>query len=246
MALPLLGHLTDIEPYVYHILHLYIELSRTWKERESLVGFKSSRSLAHHFPFLPFSTLLSPFYSPIFPAASLLAAQYELVKKTNMVDYAQQLFETINPGAEAPAGSCFFPSPSSTSLSLSRAVNRALKWLEADSVIPLPPYVTLPSADLASRREEVAAKNTSLAAAAEQVLDVISKPEVAGQLKQDKDQNLIWLKENYQVSFGRELLGLDWETREGGREGRKDKGNELARSKKWDAVGEEGRAGPSL
>ena len=54
--------------------------------------------------------------------------------------------------------------------------------------------------EFASRREEVAAKNTSLAAAAEEVLDVISKPEVAGQLKQDKDQNLIWLKDNYQVS----------------------------------------------
>lgn len=107
MALPLLGHLTDVEPYVYALLIVSIELSGKQEDRVRLVGFKARRSLITFLPSLPHLFPLNP-YSPIFPAASLLAAQYELVKKTNMVDYAQQLFETINPGAEAPAGSSFF------------------------------------------------------------------------------------------------------------------------------------------
>ena len=40
----------------------------------------------------------------IFPAEDVLAAQYELAKGTNMVDYAASLFEQLHPGDEPPAG----------------------------------------------------------------------------------------------------------------------------------------------
>ena len=40
----------------------------------------------------------------IFPAEDVTAAQYELAKGTNMVDYAASLFEQLHPGDEPPAG----------------------------------------------------------------------------------------------------------------------------------------------
>lgn len=40
----------------------------------------------------------------IFPAEDVLAAQYELAKGTNMVDFAASLFEQLHPGDEPPAG----------------------------------------------------------------------------------------------------------------------------------------------
>lgn len=40
----------------------------------------------------------------VFPAEDVLAAQYELAKGTNMVDYAASLFEQLHPGDEPPAG----------------------------------------------------------------------------------------------------------------------------------------------
>ncbi|CED85186.1 eukaryotic translation initiation factor 3 subunit 6 [Phaffia rhodozyma] len=106
---------------------------------------------------IPLLDHLSGLEPPLFPAASLYAAQYELVKKTNMVDYAQTLFSSVHPGKEAPA-------------------------------------------EFASRRQDVSAKNEKLNEAAEQVLEVIGNPDVAGQLKQDKEQNMAWLKENYQLT----------------------------------------------
>ena len=43
----------------------------------------------------------------IFPAEDVLAAQYELAKGTNMVDYAASLFEQLHPGDEPPAGATY-------------------------------------------------------------------------------------------------------------------------------------------
>jgi translation initiation factor 3 subunit E len=40
----------------------------------------------------------------IFPAEDVQAAQYELAKGTNMVDYAVALFKELHPGEEIPAG----------------------------------------------------------------------------------------------------------------------------------------------
>lgn len=166
---------------------------------------------------LPCGPVLSA-CSALFPAPSLLQAQYELVKKTNMVDYAQQLFSSINPDKDDPAGTS---NPSSPLLTSPRVTLGCPKGSVAQLKL-IRRLCSCACVEFASRREEVAAKNTSLAAAAEQVLDVISKPEVAGQLKQDKDQNLIWLKDNYQVStqaspyHGHHLAGR---AQEGGRGG---------------------------
>lgn len=40
----------------------------------------------------------------IFPEKDVQAAQYELAKGTNMVDYAVSLFEQTHPDEEVPAG----------------------------------------------------------------------------------------------------------------------------------------------
>ena len=40
----------------------------------------------------------------LFPAEDVQAAQYELARKTNMVDFAVSLFESVYPGNEIPAG----------------------------------------------------------------------------------------------------------------------------------------------
>ena len=42
----------------------------------------------------------------LFPADQVRAAQYELAKGTNMVDYSVNLFEQLHPGEEAPDGVC--------------------------------------------------------------------------------------------------------------------------------------------
>lgn len=45
----------------------------------------------------------------LFPAEEVQAAQYELARKTNMVDFAVNLFDSVYPGKEIPAGE--FQSP---------------------------------------------------------------------------------------------------------------------------------------
>ena len=42
--------------------------------------------------------------SELFPTEQVQAAQYELAKETNMVDYAVSLFQQLNPDDEAPQG----------------------------------------------------------------------------------------------------------------------------------------------
>jgi translation initiation factor 3 subunit E len=51
------------------------------------------------FPLLAHLTEIS-----LFPIEEVQAAQYELAKGTNMVDYAVSLFEELNPDKEVPAG----------------------------------------------------------------------------------------------------------------------------------------------
>lgn len=45
----------------------------------------------------------------LFPVAEVEAAQYELAKGTNMVDYAVSLFEQLHPDEEIPAGVLLLP-----------------------------------------------------------------------------------------------------------------------------------------
>jgi translation initiation factor 3 subunit E len=43
----------------------------------------------------------------LFPVKDVQAAQYEIAKNTNMVDYAVTLFGKLHPGEEVPAGVFF-------------------------------------------------------------------------------------------------------------------------------------------
>jgi len=51
------------------------------------------------------------------------------------------------------------------------------------------------------KRKEAVSKNEKLQQDAQAVLDVIENPEVAQALRQDKNQNLQYLKDNYGVRF---------------------------------------------
>jgi eukaryotic translation initiation factor 3 subunit E len=93
----------------------------------------------------------------IFDAKDLAKAQYELGKKTNMVDYTMQFFREAYPGEDEPK-------------------------------------------DVAERANQLEVKNNHLAKEAEHVLTVIEDPNVAGALKQDKAQNLEWLKQQYKLT----------------------------------------------
>ena len=57
--------------------------------------------LDRHFAF-PLLAHLSE--TALFPEDQITAAQYELAKGTNMVDYAVNLFEQLHPDDEVPAG----------------------------------------------------------------------------------------------------------------------------------------------
>lgn len=54
-------------------------------------------------------------------------------------------------------------------------------------------------AEFASKKENVVSTNEQLQGEAKDVLDVIENPDVAQALRQDKNQNLQYLKENYNV-----------------------------------------------
>lgn len=62
--------------------------------------------------------------------------------------------------------------------------------------------------DFASKRENAVSTNERLQQEAQAVLDVIENPEVAQSLRQDKNQNLQYLKDHYNVRG----LPLDIET----------------------------------
>ncbi|KAI0926640.1 hypothetical protein AcV5_007378 [Taiwanofungus camphoratus] len=94
----------------------------------------------------------------LFPVDQVQAAQYELAKETNMVDYAVSLFQQLHPGEEVPEES-------------------------------------------AGKRENAVSTNERLQQDAQAVLNVIEIPEVAQSLRQDKNQNLQYLKEHYNVTL---------------------------------------------
>lgn len=111
--------------------------------------------------------------SELFPVEQVQAAQYELAKETNMVDYAVSLFEQLHPDEEIPAGVYYEESP--------------------DSLTDCTP-------EFAGKRENAVSTNERLQQEAQAVLDVIEKPEVAQSLRQDKNQNLQFLRDHYGVS----------------------------------------------
>ncbi|KIM73513.1 hypothetical protein PILCRDRAFT_829097 [Piloderma croceum F 1598] len=105
------------------------------------------------FPLLAHLTEIS-----IFPIEEVQAAQYELAKGTNMVDYAVNLFQELNPDKEIPA-------------------------------------------EFGAKRENAVSTNERLQQEAQAVLDVIENPDVAQALRQDKTQNLQYLKDNYDLTL---------------------------------------------
>ncbi|EIW83824.1 eukaryotic translation initiation factor 3 subunit 6 [Coniophora puteana RWD-64-598 SS2] len=94
----------------------------------------------------------------LFPQEQVQAAQYELAKGTNMVDYAVSLFEQLNPGEPVPE-------------------------------------------EFSQKRDVAVSTNERLQQEAQAVLDVIENPDVAQALRQDKNQNLQYLKDNYNLTL---------------------------------------------
>ncbi|KAH8092240.1 eukaryotic translation initiation factor 3 subunit 6 [Cristinia sonorae] len=94
----------------------------------------------------------------LFPVEQVQAAQYELAKGTNMVDYAVSLFQQVFPDKEVPP-------------------------------------------EFSAKRDNAVSTNERLQEEALTVLNVIENPEVAQALRQDKIQNLSYLKEHYNVTL---------------------------------------------
>ena len=115
----------------------------------------------------------------IFPVEQVHIAQYELARGTNMFDYAVSLFEQIYLGKEIPPGELHFE----------------LHFL-LDTLHMLISS-TVPEFDL--KRRNAVSTNERLQQEAQAVLDVIENPDVAQALRQDKNQNLQYLKDNYDV-----------------------------------------------
>ncbi|KAH9057493.1 eukaryotic translation initiation factor 3 subunit 6 [Lactarius vividus] len=107
---------------------------------------------------LAFPLLTHLLESGLFTQDQVEAAQYELAKGTNMVDYIVSLYEQLNPDSEVPE-------------------------------------------EFAAKREKAVAINEQLQQEAKAVLDVIENPDVAQALRQDKNQNLAYLKDNYDLTL---------------------------------------------
>ncbi|KAG1905511.1 eIF3 subunit 6 N terminal domain-containing protein [Suillus fuscotomentosus] len=109
---------------------------------------------------LAFPLLAHLVETSLFPVEQVQAAQYELAKGTNMLDYAVSLFEQLHPDEEIPE-------------------------------------------EFSGKREKAVSTNERLQLEAQAVLDVIENPDVAQALRQDKNQNLQYLKDNYNVPHPR-------------------------------------------
>ena len=109
----------------------------------------------------------------LFPVEEVQAAQYQRVKNTNMVDYAVNLFEKLHAGEKVPAGEHTYVSR------IERLFMLAIEFT--------------------GKRENAVSTNERLQQEAQAVLDVIENPDVAQALRQDKNQNLQYLKDNYCV-----------------------------------------------
>ena len=94
-----------------------------------------------------------------------------------MVDYIVSLYEQLNPDSDVPEG---------------------MKW--PSFLPPIYPISCRRKQEFAAKREKAVAINEQLQQEAQAVLDVIENPDVAQALRQDKNQNLTYLRDNYGVS----------------------------------------------
>ncbi|RUS20568.1 eIF3 subunit 6 N terminal domain-containing protein [Endogone sp. FLAS-F59071] len=108
------------------------------------------------FPLLEFLAL-----KEVYAPDDLIKAKYDLLSKTNMVDFVLQLYQQIHNTEDVPQ-------------------------------------------EFAVKRETVLTQLEDLQSEAHKVIDVIENPEVIAALRQDKLQNLQFLKENY--SFTNEMI----------------------------------------
>lgn len=124
---------------------------------------------------LAFPLLAHLVETSLFPVEQVQAAQYELAKGTNMLDYAVSLFQQLQPDEEIPEG-----------------VFCVVSHINDDTC-------ELNLSEFSGKREKAVSTNERLQLEAQAVLDVIENPDVAQALRQDKNQNLQYLKDNYNV-----------------------------------------------
>ncbi|RUP51363.1 eIF3 subunit 6 N terminal domain-containing protein, partial [Jimgerdemannia flammicorona] len=134
------------------------------------------------FPLLEFLTL-----KEVYAFEDLIKAKYDLLSKTNMVDFVTQLYQQIHDTEDIPQG------PSSISKSVDCLLAKILN-----------PAVSSNLSEFAVKRENVLAQLEVLQEQAQKVMDVIENPEVIAALRQDKLQNLQFLKESY--NFDNEMI----------------------------------------
>lgn len=65
--------------------------------------------------------------------------------------------------------------------------------------------------EFTEKRENVLSKMEDLRTKAQKVMDVLEKPEVIAALRQDKAQNLQYLKENYKVRMMKQRVCLGYQ-----------------------------------
>ena len=130
---------------------------------------------------LCFPLLLNPSLSKLYRSKEVQFATYELAKTTDLVDFALSLYEQLHPGEAAPPGE-----PLRASLFIENIIDASCNALE-----------------FAVKRTKTLENIQKFEQEAQAVSSVIENPEVAQALRQDKLQNLQYLKDTYGVRFFR-------------------------------------------
>ena len=108
----------------------------------------------------------------VYVSKDLLKAKYDLFQNSNMVDFVLDLYNKLNSTEEAPKGTSSDTFLNITNISL---------------------------AEFSEKREKVLGQMEDLRSKAQKVMDVLEKPEVIAALCQDKNENIQYLRDNYQV-----------------------------------------------
>jgi translation initiation factor 3 subunit E len=125
---------------------------------------------------LIFPILLNPSLAELYKPEDVQLALYELAKSTDLVDYTITLFEKVFPDQPVPEG-------------LMPAYNCFAEFS----------IHGLKNIEFATKRASTLSSINRLEQEAQAVLDVIENPDVAQALRQDKLQNLQYLKDTYGV-----------------------------------------------
>lgn len=134
----------------------------------------SKRIIAYLDRHLSFPLLTHLVETHLFPAEQVTQAQYELARGTNMFDYAVTLFQQIHPDQQVPPG----------------ALLHHLVGITFSLIL---------NPEFEEKKQNAVSTHERLQQEALAVLNVIENPDVAQALRQDKNQNLQFLKDNYNV-----------------------------------------------